>query len=82
MNDTDAAFAAMVTARYAAMSPLERLRIASSMFDTARAIVAASLPGDLTREERRYLIAKRFYGDELAEAALRAHARHCDPNDP
>ena len=82
MNDTDADFAAMVTARYAAMSPLERLQVASSMFDTARAIVASSLPRDLTREERRYLIAKRFYGNELPEAALRAHARHPDSNDP
>lgn len=82
MNDTDPAIAALVTARYAAMSPLERLRIASSMFDTARAIVASSLPPGLTREERRYRIAKRFFGDELPEAALRAHARYPDPDDP
>ena len=76
MNDTDPEFAALLTARYAAMTPYERMEIASSMFDTARAIIDASLPSDLSREERRYTIAKRLYGDELPEAALRAHARH------
>ena len=78
MNDTDPEFAALVAARYAAMTPYERMEIASSMFDTARTIVDASLPSDLSREERRYAIAKRLYGDELPEAALRAHARHLD----
>jgi hypothetical protein len=76
MNDTDPAFAEIARARYAAMTPLERLQIASSMYDTARAIIDSSLPADLSREERRYQIAKRMYGDELPEAALRAHARH------
>lgn len=82
MNDTDPKFAAMVAARHAAMTPLERLQALSSMFDTARAIVASSLPPGLTREERRYRIAKRIYGEELPDAALRAHARHPDPTDP
>lgn len=82
MNDTDPKVEAMVRARYAAMTPLQRLEIASSMFDTARAIVASSLPPGLTREQRRYAIAKRFYGDELSEPALQAHARYFGGNDP
>lgn len=82
MKDTSPQFEAMVAARYAAMTPWERLQILSSMFDTARAIVASSLPRGQSREERRYAIAKRIYGDELPEAALRAHACHPDPNDP
>ena len=69
---------ALIEARYKAMTPIERLKIASSMFDTARAIVASSLPHNLSREERRYALAKRIYGDELPEAALQAHALH-DP---
>jgi len=32
----------------------------------------------VTREERRYMIAKRMYGDELPDHWLRAHARHPD----
>lgn len=76
MNDTDPTIAAMIAARYAAMTGLERLQIASSMYETARAIVESSLPSGLSREDRRYAIAKRIYGDELPEAALRAHARY------
>ncbi len=82
MNDTSPQIEALVTGRYAAMTALERLQILSSMFDTARAIVASSLPPGLSREERRYQIAERIYGTDLPEAALRAHARHPDPNDP
>jgi hypothetical protein len=82
VNDTDPRVEAMVRARYAAMTPLQRMEIVSSMFDTARAIVASSLPPGLTREQRRYAIAKRFYGDELPEAALQAHARYFGGNDP
>ena len=76
MMPDDPKVVAMIAASYQAMTPLERLKIASSMFDTARAIVDSSLPPGLSREERRYAIAKRIYGDELPEAALRAHARH------
>lgn len=76
MMSDDPKVVAMIEARYRAMTPLERLEIASSMFDTAHAIVASSVPHDLSPEERRYAIAKRIYGNELTEAALRAHARH------
>jgi hypothetical protein len=75
-NDTSPEIERMVAAHYAAMTPLERMEIASSMHQTALAIIGSSLPPNLSREERRYAIAKRMYGDELPEAALRAHARH------
>jgi hypothetical protein len=78
MNDTSDHVARLVAERLAAMTPAERLQIASSMYETARSIIAASLPQSLTREQRRYAIAKRFYGNELPEAALIAHANHPD----
>jgi hypothetical protein len=78
MKDTSPEFEDRVAAHYAALSPLERLRIASGLYDSARLIIASSLPPDLPDEERRYAIMKRLYGDELPEAALRAHARHVD----
>ncbi len=56
------------------MTPDERVRIAASMFETARAIVLSSLPPDLPRRERRLALAKRFYEGELPEAALIAYA--------
>ncbi len=76
MNDTSREMESIVTERYRRMSPHERMKIASSMFETARAIVESSLPPDLTHRERRLAFAKRMYGDELPEAALQAYADH------
>ena len=55
------------------------MKIASSMFETARVIVDSSLPQTLTGRDRRLAIARRFYGDELPEAALAAFADWTDP---
>jgi hypothetical protein len=55
-------------------SPDRHMRIASSMFETARAIIGSSLPLDLTRRERRLAFAKRLYAGELPDAALLAFA--------
>jgi hypothetical protein len=73
MNDTSAA-----NERYALMTPEERMRIAASMYETARAIIESSLPEGLTTEQRRYAVVKRLYGDELPEAALIAYARYAE----
>ena len=74
MNDTSPEVAALVAERHRQMTPEERMRIASSMFDTARGIVESSLPPNLSRRERRLAYAKRMYGSELPEAALIAFA--------
>jgi hypothetical protein len=75
VNDTPPALSGLVAATYAAMTPEERLRIASSMFDTARAIVDSSLPPSLPSADRRIAIARRFYGRELPDAAIAALRR-------
>lgn len=74
MSDTSPKIEAMVKEYYKQMTPDERVRIAASMFDTARAIVLSSLPPDLSRRDRRLALARRLYSDELPEAALIAHA--------
>jgi hypothetical protein len=56
------------------MSPEERMRIASAMFDTAGKIIDSSLPAKLVGRERRLAYARRLYNDELPEAALNAFA--------
>ena len=78
MTDTSSTAARLVNERYAAMTPEERMRVVASMYETARAIVESSLPPRLTREQRRYATAKRFYGDELPEAALVAYAKYAE----
>lgn len=65
--------------RHRRMTPLQRLSIAAEMFETARAIVESSLPANLAGRERRLAWARRFYGNELPEAALRAYADWSPP---
>ena len=74
MNDTSPDVERMVTERYRLMTPDQRMRIASSMFETARAIVESSLPSNLTRRDRRLALARRLYAGEMPEAALLAFA--------
>jgi hypothetical protein len=74
VNDTTPEMERMVTERYKLMTPEQRMRIASSMFETARAIVESSLPLALTRRERRLAFARRLYAGELPDAALLAFA--------
>lgn len=50
------------------------MKISSSMFETARALIDSSLPANLSPRERRLAFARRLYGDELPEAALQAYA--------
>lgn len=70
----------IVAERHRTMTPAERWLAVSSLFETARAIVEASLPSNLTMEQRRLAVARRFYGEELPEAALTAHARYPGPD--
>jgi hypothetical protein len=74
MNDTTPEMERMVTERYRRMTPIQRMKIASSMFETARAIIESSLPLNLTGKERRLAFARRLYAGELPEAALLAFA--------
>jgi hypothetical protein len=74
MNDTSPEMERIVSERYRQMSPDERMRIASSMFETARKIVESSLPAGMSRKERRLALARRLYEGELPEDALLAFA--------
>lgn len=75
MNDTSAEAHRVFVERHRSMTPTERCIAAASMFETARTIVEASLPSGLTREQRRFAVARRLYGNELPETALAAHAK-------
>ena len=50
-----------VRERYLAMSSEERFLIGIKMFDTARALVEASISPDLSASDRRREICRRFY---------------------
>jgi hypothetical protein len=68
MHDTTPEFRRLMRERFRALTPAERVRMCTEMFETARQIVEASLPEGLDPEERRYRICRRFHGD-LADRA-------------
>ena len=55
--------------QYLRLAPQERVRMCAEMFDTACALVLASLPPGLDAQERRRRLCERLYGD-LAHKAL------------
>ena len=67
MNDTspeiERRFRQMIMAR----SGSERLIMGASMFDTARAIVLASLPKDLSEDELNRRLFERIYGAPMED---------------
>jgi len=70
MQDTTPEFRKRVQEGFARITPEERVRVCTEMFDTAVALVAASLPESLDPAERRFRICERLYGDLAARALL------------
>jgi len=79
VTDASLEVEAIVARRHREMSPLERWEAASSLFETARAIVDSSLSPTLSRFERRLAWARRVYGAQLPEKALTEFARFPGP---
>jgi len=74
MRDTTPDFQRVLDAAYAGLAPEERVRMCAEMFESARALVEASLSDDLDPDERWFRLCERFYGD-LAARALRDRGR-------
>ena len=66
MRDTTPEFQRFVDAQFQRLSPAERVRLCTEMFDTARILVESSLPANLSEYERKRRITERFYGSEFA----------------
>lgn len=67
VRDTTPEINQMMFARMMALSGAERIAMGCDMFDAARAMVVASLPEGLSDAERRRLIFKRIYAEELPD---------------
>jgi hypothetical protein len=65
VTDTSPEVAAIVRDRIMGLSGAERFIIGARMFESARTIVLASLPGDISEPERRRILYERFYGEPL-----------------
>ena len=70
MRDTTSEFQAFVDEQYRRLTPGERVRLCTEMFDAARSLVESSLPRDLSAYERKRRITERFYGAEFANRVL------------
>lgn len=65
MTDTPPEIKQLVRKKIMARSPSERFVMGTQMFDSALAVVKASLPADLSRSEYKRQLFKRIYGLEL-----------------
>jgi hypothetical protein len=65
VTDTSPEIERMVRNKIMARSGEERFIIGAEMFDSAREMVKASLPKNLSETEMRRLLFKRIYGKEL-----------------
>ncbi|MSQ52716.1 MAG: hypothetical protein EXR28_12595 [Betaproteobacteria bacterium] len=67
MQDTSPEFQKFVDGQYRRLTPAERVRLCTEMFDAARTLVESSLPPGLDEYERKRRITERFYGAEFAD---------------
>jgi hypothetical protein len=65
VTDTPPEIERMVREKIMARSGEERFIMGAQMFDSAREMVKASLPRDLSETERRRLLLKRIYREEI-----------------
>lgn len=81
MKDTSNDSELETARRYAAVAPIDRLRMMSEMFESAKRLIAASVRSaepDISEAELRVRIFDRLYSDDFDEATkarLRASIR-------
>jgi hypothetical protein len=72
MRDTSPEFEQFVAAQYRRLTPGERVRLCTEMFDAARVLVESGLPAGLGDRERKRRITARLYGAEFANRVFPA----------
>ena len=70
MNDTPTETAEFIRRKLLALSGAERVLMGSRMFDSARAILLASLPSGISEVETKRQLCERLYGNEVDVAAF------------
>ena len=66
ISDTPPEIELTVREKIMALSNEERFVIGAQMFDSAREMIKASLPKDLSEPELRRLLFRRIYGQEIS----------------
>jgi hypothetical protein len=73
MSDTPAHVSELLARRYQDRSPAERVRMAASMFRTARTLAQAGIRSEhanATEAEVRQRLLRRLYSDDLTDEQL------------
>ena len=65
MYDSSSSIEELYREKLMERSPEERFMMGIKMFETARSMVLASLPAELSHSERSFNLFLRFYGHEL-----------------
>ena len=68
VTDTSPEIATRVRDRIMKFSGAERFIIGARMFESARAVVLASLPKDISEAKRKRILYERVYGEPFREA--------------
>jgi hypothetical protein len=71
MNDTSPEIAEMVRARLMNLPGETRLIMGVQMFESARAMILASLPPGLNESERKRLLFERIYGEKFPVSQIK-----------
>jgi Lon protease-like protein len=65
MKDTSPEIERLMREKMITLSGAQRVRMAAEMFESARRIILASFPPDLSEEEVRRRLFERIYAEEL-----------------
>lgn len=75
ISDTPPEISFLIRQRLMERSGAERMLMSSGMFDSARALVLASLPRELSEIEMRIRLCERIYGSEVDQSGFAEHLR-------
>jgi hypothetical protein len=82
MNDTDKAIERLQRERFQQKTPTERMRMGSSMFDTARNLMESGFSSKnptWDRQTMRFYVFKAFYANDFTENQLQKIQAHFFP---
>jgi len=68
--DTPVEVQKIYTKKMMSKSGIERMKMGSSMFDTAKAIALTSFPNNISEKEKKILLLKRFYGNDFSSEQI------------
>ena len=70
MLDTPSDVQKVFTKKIMNKSGVERIKMGSSMFGTAKTIAIASFPKNISKKEKKIMLFRRFYGNDFSSEQI------------